>query len=283
LTSYKTFFILWLSLYSMSGPEIPVRNIPEKNFNLVITGQPLEINVPQEQINTVHRPLLTSLLRLAWCNSNERTIAFIAGPPGSGKSVLSALWTELKPTISTSVSMQVLPMDGFHRLNEDLEAHEIEREGKRMSLRMIKGAPETFDLANFSEALQQVRMGKQVKWPLYDRQKSAPIPDAFAVNNHGLLLVEGNYLLLNENGWRDLPAFADTSIFIKIPEHEVREGIVRRRIQTERTPEVALEEYLRIDQPNYHRVIENSLPADALLSVQNRQFRIEKTPPFFYT
>ena len=87
-------------------------------------------------------------------------------------------------------------MDGFHHYNSWLDAHQ---------LRPFKGAPETFDVAKLAENLRQVVEG-DCTWPQYDRQKHDPVEDALHVTAP-LVIVEGNWLLLDDEKWLELASF----------------------------------------------------------------------------
>ena len=71
-----------------------------------------------------------------------RTILGIAGCPGAGKSTVSAAITGQVP------SSVVVPMDGFHLLNDELV---------RLGRRDRKGAPDTFDVGGYVELLDRIR------------------------------------------------------------------------------------------------------------------------------
>jgi pantothenate kinase len=99
--------------------------------------------------------------------SGGRSLLGIAGCPGAGKSTLSAAITA---AVGSSV---VVPMDGFHLLNDELV---------RLGRRDRKGAPDTFDVPGYIELLQRLRRPDAVVTaPRYDRAASAPVPDAIAV------------------------------------------------------------------------------------------------------
>ena len=102
--------------------------------------------------------------RAAALAGNGRALLGIAGCPGAGKSTLSAAITA---EVTSSV---VVPMDGFHLLNEELV---------RLGRRDRKGAPDTFDVDGFVRLLGRVRRqanGQSIAAPRYDRAASAPFP-----------------------------------------------------------------------------------------------------------
>ena len=65
--------------------------------------------------------------------TRERRILGIVGPPGAGKSTLAATLLA-----AHGAAVQVVPMDGFHLANSELE---------RLGRHQRKGAPDTFDAA----------------------------------------------------------------------------------------------------------------------------------------
>lgn len=126
----------------------------------------------------------------------RRFLVAIAGPPASGKSTLA---TRLAQDIGQG--SKVVAMDGFHRDNDWLDAH---------GLRDRKGAPETFDVAAFTELLEILAASEGGDVPGFDRDRDCVVPamDRVAASDR-ILLIEGNYLLLDRPGWRDLENFWD--------------------------------------------------------------------------
>ena len=124
--------------------------------------------------------------------SSGRFLLGVTGPPGSGKSTIAAL-------IETAANEQrrgdfavVAPMDGFHLSNDEL----AER-----GLLGVKGAPETFDVNGFVQAVERMRAdpATTIPWPGFDRSIEQTVPGAIAIRPSAkLVVVEGNYLLLDD-------------------------------------------------------------------------------------
>jgi len=226
------------------------------NITLSINGLNVDARYSDDEIENVHKPLLHRLTRLHALTPSRRTIIFLSAPPGTGKSTLTTFWEFLARQDPHLTPIQTLPMDGFHRYNTWLEEH---------GLRGSKGAPETFDVTKLAENLRQIREGKG-DWPQYDRQKHDPVEAAINVNAP-VVIVEGNWLLLDDEQWRVLAEFCDFSLFIKAPANALRDRLVGRKLAGGLSQVEAEAFYERTDGPNVRRVLENSRAANLTLEM----------------
>ena len=71
--------------------------------------------------------------------------------------------------------------------------------------------------------------------------------DKVEVTSH-IILIEGNWLLLNEGDWRGLKSFCDYSIFIEVQENILKTRLIQRKIKGGLTQGEALEFYERTDK-----------------------------------
>jgi pantothenate kinase len=149
----------------------------------------------------------------------QRRILGIAGAPGSGKSTLAARLAE-----ELGEDAVVVPMDGFHLTNQELS---------RLGRRGRKGAPDTFDVAGYLCLLR--RLGEDssstVYAPEFDRGAEMSVAGAIPVAPHvPLVVTEGNYLLLQSPGWRDVRPLLDEAWFL-LPNEKARvEKLIQRHI-----------------------------------------------------
>lgn len=225
------------------------------NVTLTINGLTTQACFPHKDIDQLHLPLLQHFSALQR-QQNRPLIVFLVAPPGTGKSTLSAFWQKLSCEMPELVPLQTLPMDGFHHRNDWLDAH---------GLRQRKGTPETFDLAKLRDALLALRKPGS-RWPEYSRTLHEPVEEAISVTAP-VLIVEGNWLLLNESGWASLSALCDVSIFIEADPDILHRRLVERKIRGGLSPQQAEDFYGMTDGPNVMRVLEHSQLADIRLKM----------------
>jgi pantothenate kinase len=167
---------------------------------------------------------------------NERFLFGLAGPPGCGKSTLAG-------RLANAVGGVVVPMDGFHLDNTELD---------RLGLRGVKGAPETFDAGGFVRLVERLRHADgPVSVPSFDRIADRTIGAVLTVDpDDRIIIVEGNYLLLDSAPWGDLRGLFDLTGYIDVdPEARVAR-LVARHIRHGRSPDEAREFVLRSDEAN---------------------------------
>lgn len=178
-----------------------------------------------------------------------RFLTALAGPPGAGKSTLAA---ELVAALGQGA--KAVPMDGFHYDDAVLHAR---------GARNRKGAPDTFDAQGFFHLLRRLRVEDEVAIPLFDRDLEISRAGADIVTaNDRLLVVEGNYLLLNESPWPQAAPLFDLTVWIDVPEAELDRRLLDRWAHYGKTPEQARTWIDGNDLPNIRRVTQNSAPAD---------------------
>ncbi|MGB3833641.1 MAG: nucleoside triphosphate hydrolase [Mesorhizobium sp.] len=184
----------------------------------------------------------------------RRFVVAIAGPPGAGKSTLSSALHGVLP----EGAVEVVPMDGFHYDDAVLE---------RRGLRSRKGAPETFDFAGFEVLLKRIRAGEpDIAIPVFDRSVELSRAAAAVIGaDVRFVLVEGNYLLLDEEPWSRLGPLFDFSIFLDVPRGELERRLRQRWHEHGRSEADALAWIASNDMPNIERVLARRRQADLIL------------------
>lgn len=150
-------------------------------------------------------------------SATGRVVLGICGAPGAGKSTLAEQLVHRYGTEAV-----VVPMDGFH-LHDDELAH--------LQLSPRKGAPETFDVAGYLALLRRLRTEtRQVVYaPGFDRSRELAVAGAIAVRpDHKLVVTEGNYLLHDAPGWREVRSLLDEVWFVETDETIRLERLVAR-------------------------------------------------------
>jgi pantothenate kinase len=135
------------------------------------------------------------------------------------------------------------PLDGFHLSNATLEER---------GLRPVKGAPETFDCEGFLRLLERVRDEQRtIRWPAFHRELDEPTPDEIPIfPDTRLVVVEGNYLLLDGPWWQDVRALLDEVWYVDARPEALRARLIERAIAFGRTAEEATRHVDGSDMPN---------------------------------
>lgn len=185
---------------------------------------------------------------------SRRFVVAVAGAPGSGKSTLSHHLLDLFPEGSAAI----VPMDGFHFDDAILN---------KRGLRSRKGAPETFDYAGFSALLRRIRsLEPEIAVPVFDRSMELSRAGAAIIDSDvKFVLVEGNYLLLDEAPWNELAPFFDFAIFLDLPRNELERRLMQRWHEQGKTQEEARDWIATNDMPNIERVVQQRRPADLVI------------------
>ena len=157
--------------------------------------------------------------RLVRIPAAKRHLVALAGPPGAGKSTIAGRLEDSLNAIEPGCAA-VLPMDGYH-----LDDWVLVPRG----LRPRKGAPETFDVAGFAHMLQRLTANEEpeIAVPVFDRSIEIARAGARMIpQSVRVLIVEGNYLLLEREAWRDL--VFDATVMISADRGTLRHRLTER-------------------------------------------------------
>ena len=182
----------------------------------------------EQTVRNLLVPLLEDLSAMH-DRKHARILVLLAAPPGAGKSTLASFLEALAKEILPGKTFQAVGMDGFHRRQEYLLTHTVIVNGREIPMVNIKGAPVTFDLEGLQKKIAEVTEKQSCKWPRYDRLLHNPIEDAITVDAD-IVLLEGNYLLLDMDEWRELSGYADYTVSLSADEELLRERLIARRM-----------------------------------------------------
>lgn len=238
-----------------------------ETFTIEINGIEVQAKFTRENIDQIFIPLLENLQKLQK-EKQKRILVMLAAPPGTGKSTLCEYLKHLSNTVEGLSPVQVIGMDGFHRYQDYLLSHTTVRDGIEIPMVKIKGAPVTFDLDLLKARIQRVAAGEQCGWPEYNRMTHNPKEDAVFVTGD-IVLLEGNYLLLDMEGWNELKQYADYTVRILAREEDLRQRLIDRKVKSGATYEDAVDFVDSSDLYNARTCLQHSTKGDLNLHLNS--------------
>jgi len=192
----------------------------------------------------------------ALAGTDMRLMVAIAGAPAAGKSTLAQTVVD---TLGHEAAI-VVSMDGFHLDNALLDV---------AGLREFKGAPETFDVSGLELLLDRIKQDSEtVHIPVFDRKADLSRAAAASVEpRHRVILVEGNYLLLNQPGWRALNNCFDLTVLLDVSWETLKSRSIARWLSFDYTAEEALARAELNDLPNGDTVRRESQRPDVVCRI----------------
>lgn len=204
------------------------------------------------QVTDFVEPILSAIPEPA---EGARTIIAIAGPPAAGKSTVAAALLD-----RLGERAGIVGLDAFH-----YDDAVLEERGDRPR----KGAPHTFDVAGYRALIERTRTsaGRDIAIPVFDRsleltRNAAAILPASA----NVVITEGNWLLLDRPGWRDLRELFDLTVMLQVAESAVETRILKRWADFGFDSATAEKRAWSNDIPNARLAARESAAADLTLS-----------------
>ncbi|KAL8214991.1 hypothetical protein R6Q57_004440 [Mikania cordata] len=242
----------------------------------VVCSQKKEIPIVEARfMDEIYDTLAERLVPTAASGTNTSLmhIVGLAGPPGAGKSTIASevakrvntLWPHKASSFNSQVEPSeiaiVLPMDGFHLYRHQLDLMEDPKEAHAR-----RGAPWTFDPDLFLKCLKTLREQGSVYAPSFDHGVGDPIEDDIYVNvHHKVVIVEGNYLLLDEGSWKEISSVLDEKWFVDVDIDVAMERVLKRHISIGNTPEIAKQRIEYNDRPNAELIFKSKKNADLII------------------
>ena len=185
----------------------------------------------------------------------KRYFIALAGPPASGKSTISEKLNE--DLNIKGFPSDILQMDGFHLDDAILSSQ---------NLLPRKGSPETFDVMGLKSFLIRLASESEVMVPIFDRSLELSRSSAVTISeNKKIIIIEGNYLLLNSHPWNELNDYFDSTVMIHCEESVLEKRLIDRWKGFNLTQDQINQKVYENDLPNGVNVIQNSIKADYYL------------------
>lgn len=195
------------------------------------------------------------IARIRATKRDGRLIVAVAGPPGSGKSTAADKIVETLNAEQSGLAA-LLPMDGFHFDDAVLNT---------MGRRAYKGAPDTFDVGGLRSLLHRIAANEEpeIAVPVFDRDLEISRGSARLIpSSVQIIIVEGNWLLLNDEPWPRLHAQFDLTVMVEVPEAELRRRLTERWQGYGLSADEIAHKLDGNDLPNGLRVISDSCASD---------------------
>ena len=232
-----------------------------EKMRFTVNGLEIDAQFSSKDRDDIFLPLLKKLSAMQ-AERGERLIVFLAAPPATGKSTLCCYLEKLSREYEGITPVQCAGLDGFHYPQKYLDSHSVYRNGEIVPLSRIKGAPESFDVKGLKQKIAEAKAGNSC-FPVYDRRLHDPVEDALKITEK-ILIIEGNWLLLNEKPWDTLRC--DYSVFIQSGGEENLERIVRRKMMGGYSETEARRMVKENDRFNIIRCLKNSRRGDINLT-----------------
>ncbi|KAK3136938.1 hypothetical protein QOZ80_5BG0445370 [Eleusine coracana subsp. coracana] len=204
---------------------------------------------------------------------DSKYIVGVAGPPGAGKSTVASeivrrvnvLWSQKHAKRTALLPIEeiaaMLPMDGFHLYRSQLDAMEDPKEAHAR-----RGAPWTFNPSLLLKCLETLRTEGSVCAPSFDHGVGDPVENDISVKpQHKIVIVEGNYLLLDEDVWSEIRELFDEKWFIDVDIDVSMQRVLKRHIATGKEPDVAAWRISYNDRPNAELIMQSRKNADLVI------------------
>ncbi len=155
-------------------------------------------------------------------------------------------------------------MDGFHLTRAELSAMSNAEEAHAR-----RGAPFTFSPEKLSGLLANLRTSKEdVYAPSFDHALKDPVEnDVYVRAQTKLVVIEGNYLSLDQDVWRDLTGYFHEKWFVEVDREAAVQRVIKRHLAAglAKTKEDAEERARGSDYMNADLILSHRLPVDKIV------------------
>ncbi|KAI1616911.1 L-iditol 2-dehydrogenase [Exophiala viscosa] len=228
---------------------------------------------------------------------SQRLLIAISGIPGSGKTTLASsvvhslnkkhhdsrhtLFPNSPESGPSSPDIAfVVPLDGYHLTRKQLAALPNAEEAI-----FRRGAAFTFDAQSYLELVEKLRRPimpetPTIYAPSFDHAVKDPVSNDIAVPPTARIIVfEGLYTALDEEGWRDAHALMDEMWFVETDIETATQRVAKRNFGAgiTKTFEESLARTKESDMRNARDILDHRLHVDQVIpSVEDESWRSEE-------
>lgn len=178
------------------------------------------------------RALSTYSIAHSTSNTSQRIVIALAGPPGSGKSTVAGIVaSRINAQVHQTNFAKVIPMDGFH-----LSRAYLDQLPNRAEAYARRGAAWTFDahgVVTLATLLQKSKQNPEqvIYAPSFDHVLKDPQMDGVMISSEvSIVILEGNWLLLDEQPWSAISGLVDDTWFVDVDPRLARDRIAKRHL-----------------------------------------------------
>ncbi|KAJ8627099.1 hypothetical protein MRB53_020406 [Persea americana] len=126
-------------------------------------------------------------------------------------------------------------------------------------------------------SLKHAQSKGSVYVPSFDHGVGDPIEnDIFVSLQHKVVIVEGNYLFLEEGTWKDISSTFDEKWFLEVDIDKAMQRVLKRHISTGETADVAKQRIEYNDRPNAEFIMQTKQNANLIIRDDLGRFVAEK-------
>lgn len=238
--------------------------IESLNFpkTILVTDQEIDVSFLSDEQKEFYINFFQELVAYYDSAEKPRVVVGLVGPVGSGKSVIAALCKSFAGQVELPFRFETVGIDAFHYPNDYLLSHKA-GDG---TLKDVKGRYDTYDVPKLVSTLSDFAAGKAVSLPEYSRKTHDPVEGAKTISEeNALLIVEGQWLLYDKNGWEAILPLLDLSYFIEADKEKLRDAVIMRHSRGGRSTEEAAKYYDEVDAQNFESVVSTKNRADRVI------------------
>ncbi|KAK5199971.1 hypothetical protein LTS03_003057 [Exophiala xenobiotica] len=194
----------------------------------------------------IYAHLTAQISAAALAKSPGRLLVGISGPPGCGKSTIAAAvvrrLNEETSSSNGSCQAQTVPLDGFHYTRKYLDSLPLPHQEEAY---IRRGAPWTFDVDGILSFIQDLAASARlppaarptILAPSFDHALKDPKQNDIKISaDTSIVILDGNYLLLDADKWREIAPYLDLKIFVNVDPLLARERVASRHVAADIEP-----------------------------------------------